>query len=219
MSPVTQAARGRYSILCPVHARMALEDVGLRVCPVGGHRLARWWVYDGRLRRVVGQACEERGHELEIDKPLGEVPRLPMADVCMTEREKERAMPRGIKGSGPAAVAKKRGVIECARFEAGDSLLRIALVRHMSASESSWRVTWETRERGSKEAERGTSFAQPVDDAGEAEVAARRAYEAAALEAKGYGWTRTVGGVGQRLVIKPVPAPPKGAVRKGSKAA
>ena len=50
MSPLTQTARGRYSILCPVHARLALEDVGLRVCPVGGHRLARWWGPAGRPR-------------------------------------------------------------------------------------------------------------------------------------------------------------------------
>lgn len=80
----------RYVILCPVHARGAFEVDGVRVCGSGSarHRLARWWIFDQHLQRVTGEASEERGHVRQIDRPLREVPRLDLATVSMTERER-----------------------------------------------------------------------------------------------------------------------------------
>lgn len=209
----------RHVVYCPAHAVPARLDGDLRVCQLG-HRLTRWWVVDVHTWRVVDQVSEDAGVELELHRPLADCPRLAVEDVSLTQKER-KIMPRGIKGSGPqaGAGAKKKGVVASARFEAGDTLLRIALVRHLTAGEASWRVTWEIRARGSKDSERGTSFAQPLDDSGETEVAARRAFEVAGKAALEDGWKRSLGGVGQRLVLKPVPAPPKGAVKKGSKAA
>lgn len=213
MTGLTLAQRGRYLILCPTHAVAALEGPGERVCPHGGHRLARWWVFDQDQRRVLGEASEERGHEREINRPLREVPRLELADVCLTVREKERgAMPRGIKGSGPTAGTKKKGVLEVARFEAGDNLLRIALVAHQTTSELSYRVLWETRARGAKDAERGTAVVCATEDLGRDAFGQR---VTAALDA---GWIRTVG-IGVRLVLKDVPPPPTVAAARKRKAA
>ncbi len=201
--------RERYAILCPAHAVVALVAAGERMCPHGGHRLARWWVYDGHTKRVVAEASEERGQEIQIDRPLSEVPRLGLADVSMSERElkREKAMPRKIKGSGPAstqsAAPKKRAIL-AERFEAtdGGEFLRLALVAHKGGNGLTYRVMWEVRFRGtSGVSERGTTHVTPT------ELAGREAFDSEAEKLRKAGlWRPTTQG-SARLVLKPVPAP------------
>lgn len=194
----------RHAIYCPAHAVPARVDGDRRVCQVG-HPLTRWWVVDVRHQVVLEEVTDEDWREL--GKPLATCSRLSLEDVSLTEKEKKR-MPRGIPGSGPTSRAsKKKGALETSYFEAGDHLLKLQLVAHVtSVGAQSWRVTFEERQRGSKAVDRGTAHVAASEEAG------RAAYAEAGGKVCGMGWQPATADA--RVTIRPLPAPPAGKGRK-----
>lgn len=211
----------RHAIVCPAHVAGAGLRGDDRVCPVGGHRLTRWWVVDARRAIVLEEVSIESGIEREINQPLSSVPRLTVQDVSLTKKEK--SMPRGVPGSGPygdPSKAPQQPKVKAARgkvcllstkFSAGSKILWLRLVRsHSSDDATRYRVRWELLD--AKDAKGASEIG--VVAAFSSESDARVEYELSLSKAAGDGWAAATTG---HLVLKPIPAPPAGA--KGRKAA
>lgn len=211
----------RHAIVCPAHVARASVRGDERFCPVGDHRLTRWWIVDERREFVIDEVSLEAGSEREINLPLSRVPRLAVEDVSLTEKEK--SMPRGVPGSGPFGdpskaqqpkpkAARGKACLLSTKLSAGSKVLWLRLVRSSSGDDATrYRIRWEQVD--AKDAKGGSESGVVAAFADEG--AARTEYDVALTNAMSSGWVAANAG---HLVLKPIPAPPNTGA-KGRKAA
>lgn len=204
-----------HAIVCPAHVARASVRGDERFCPVGDHRLTRWWIVDERREVVLYTVSAEAGVEREINTALARCPRLAVEDVSMTE--KERSMPRGVPGSGPfgdpskapATKVRAKSCLASAKFAVGGRTLWLRLFEAKVKDDATrFRVRWELLD--GKESESGVAFASPTAPD------ARAAYDKACRQAETDGWVPSRGGA---LKLRPVPAPPAEAAAKRKRVA